>query len=95
MVRKLEKRGKTKKPYEEKSKERTGKMTEGLQKELDALVPPISVEKERPKERREVHGVKNAPGMEQPLEAEPEREEQAKPVKKKVNSWGIVIGETD
>jgi hypothetical protein len=94
LVRKLEKRGKTKKPYKEKLKERTG-MTEGLQKELDALVSPISVEKERPKERREVHGVKKAPGMEQPLEAEPEREEQAKPVKRKVNSWGIVIGETD
>ncbi len=95
MVRKVEKSGKTKKPHKEKSKERTEKMTEGLQKELDALVPPISVGKEHPEERGEVQIVKKPAEKERPSRGEPEKEDQVKSIKKKVNLWGIVIGETD
>jgi len=95
LVRKVEKSGKTKKPYKEKSKERTGKLTEGLQKELDALVPPISVMKEHPGEKKEVQVVKKPVEKERMSRSEPEKEGQVKSAKKRVNPWGIVIGETD
>jgi hypothetical protein len=95
LVRKVEKSGKTKKPYKEKPKESTEKMTEGLQKELDALVPPISVRKEHPEERGEVRVVKKPVEKERVSRSEPEKEDQVKSIKKKVNPWGIVIGETD
>ncbi len=104
MVRKVEKNRKTKKPYKEKPKERAEKMAEGLQKELDALVPPISVKKEPDINERvkawaekgaeeslsEVPLEKRSPALEKPI-----RKEQVRPSKKKVNPWGIVIGETD
>lgn len=104
MVRKVEKNRKTKKPYKEKPKERTEKMAEGLQKELDTLVPPISVKKEHDINERikarvekgaeenlsEVLLEKRTPALEKTI-----GKEQVRPSKRKVNPWGIVIGETD
>jgi hypothetical protein len=104
LARKIEKNTKTKKSYKEKPKERTEKMAEGLQKELDALVPPISVKKERDiDERIKARAEKGAEEnlSEVPLEKrstaleKPIRKEQVRPSKRKVNPWGIVIGETD
>ena len=79
-------------------------MAEGLQKELDALVPPISVKKEsgvseRVKARAEKgteERISEVPLEKGPAALEkPMKKEQAKPAKRKVNPWGIVIGETD
>lgn len=95
MVKRVEKSGKTKITYKEKSKERTGKVTEGLQKELDALVPPISMRKEHPGEKGEVQVVKKPIERERISRGEPEKKDQVKSAKKKVNPWGIIIGETD
>ncbi len=100
MVRKTEKSGKKKSSLKER-KERAEKMTEDLQKELDALVPPILVRKEHPEERGEVQFVKKPETVsKKPIEAdrlsvELIKDEQTKPAKEKVNPWGIVIGETD
>jgi hypothetical protein len=104
LARKIEKSTKTKRSYKEKPKEREEKMAKGLQKELDTLVPPISVRKEsdlneRVEERAgegaektisEVPLEKKLPALEKPI-----KKERAKPAKRKVNPWGIVIGETD
>ncbi len=100
MVRKVGKSGKKKSSLKER-KERAEKMTEDLQKELDALVPPILVREEHPEERGEVQSVKKPEAIsKKPIEAdrlsvEPIKDEQTKPAKEKVNPWGIVIGETD
>ena len=104
MTRKIEKRTKTKKSYKEKPKEQADKMAKGIQKELDALVPPISLAKEGDVNEKigaraqtgagrrisEVPLEKGSPALEKPI-----KKEQAKPAKRKVDSWGIVIGETD
>lgn len=95
VVRNVEKSGRTKKSYKGKSKERTEKLTEGLQEELDALVPPVSVMKEHRGEKEEARVVKKPVENERILKSEPEKEDQVKSAKKKVNPWGIVIGETD
>lgn len=79
-------------------------MAEGLQKELNALVPPISVKKEHDiNQRVKARAEKGAEESlsEVPLERRsralevPIRKEQVRPSKRKVNRWGIVIGETD
>jgi hypothetical protein len=103
LVRKTERSGKKKSSLKER-KERAEKMAEGLQKELDALVPPISVKKESGVSERvkalaekgtgkrisEVSLERGAPALETPI-----KKEQTKRAERKVNPWGIVIGETD
>jgi len=104
LVRKVEKNRRTNKSGKEKTKERAGKMMEGLQKELDALVPPISVRKESDiNERVKAWAEKGAEEsiLEVPLERgspaleKLKKKEKAKQTNRKVNPWGIVIGETD
>jgi len=104
LVGKIEKTTKTKKSYRQKPKERAEKMAKGLQKELDALVPPISVRKEVNINEKAKAWVEKGAGesiCEVPLERgssaleKPIKKEQAKPAKRRVNPWGIVIGETD
>lgn len=94
-MRTIEKSGKTQKSYKEKSKERSEKMTEGLQEELDALVLPVSVMREHQREKGKVQVVKKPVEKEHILSKETKKEDPVKSVKKKVNPWGIVIGETD
>lgn len=95
LVRELEKSERTKKSSKGKSPKRAEKIREGLQKELDALVLPISVRKEHPEDRGEVQVVKKPVEKERVSRSELEKEDQVKSIKKKVNPWGIVIGETD
>lgn len=103
MVRKTETKRKRRGVYKAKRKEPSGWINEGLKKELDALVPPIAVEKEDSKERVEAQtekrpekAVSEAPiQKERSMEGKPGIEKQAKPAKKKIDPWGIVIGETD
>jgi hypothetical protein len=70
-------------------------LTRGLQEELDALVPPVSVIKDHWGEKEKIQVVKKPVEKERILRNEPEKEDQVKSAKKKVNPWGIVIGETD
>ena len=103
LARKIEKSTKTKKSHKEKPEEREEKIAKGLQKELDALVPPISVKKESEvsetvkaraekgagDRKSEVPLEKESPALEEKI-----KKEQAIPAKRNV-TWGIVIGETD
>jgi len=88
-------------PSREKTKELSRKMTEGLQKELDGLVSPISVRSERQgetKERRVVVGdetVFQKSAEDEQVSENKQEEEKVRPARKQVNPWGIVIGETD
>lgn len=101
MARKQVKTGKIKKSTQGKPGEFTQKMTEGLQKELDALVPPISVRTERQRETEERRAVVgDEVPFQNPVEDKQageskEGEEKVRPPKKRVIPWGIVIGEND